>query len=206
MPRRGTLSSKFAPVLPTYLNPSKAVKLPDAPLQFSRPLPATMIYQLTDAFEVQADSKRTWEFFTRVENLPLITPSWLSFSISGAESIQIRESTQFDAQIRWLGIPVRWTTRIIDFSPPTQFIDLQIRGPYTLWHHQHRFEPCADGAGTRCFDRVIYKLPLGPFGAMAHAMMVRRQLTEIFRFRRKVIAERLGWNAAIQKDVQIVRL
>jgi hypothetical protein len=103
-----------------------------------------------------------------------------------------------------MNFPVRWRTRIIDWSPPTQFIDLQIRGPYTLWHHQHRFEHVTEG--THCLDRVIYQLPLRLIGSLTHALVVKRQLLEIFRYRRKVIAENLGWVKAIQQDVEARRI
>jgi ligand-binding SRPBCC domain-containing protein len=57
-----------------------------------------------------------------------------------------------------------------------------------------------------CRDRVIYKLPVAPIAPLVHALVVKRQLTEIFRFRRKVIARELGWMRAIQEDVRIERL
>jgi hypothetical protein len=33
-----------------------------------------MYYELTDRFRVAADVARCWDFFTKAENLPLITP------------------------------------------------------------------------------------------------------------------------------------
>ena len=72
-----------------------------------------------------------------------------------------------------------------------------------LWHHQHTFEPNPDGAGVICADRVIYKIPLGPLGRMMHALIVRNQLLDIFRHRRKVIGESLGGCHALQDDIMI---
>jgi ligand-binding SRPBCC domain-containing protein len=117
--------------------------------------------------------------------------------------VKIGPEALLDYTLRWMGLPIRWRTRIIDWQPPRSFIDLQIKGPYTLWHHQHTFTAVADG--TDCVDRVIYKLPMGWIGRPAHGL-VRRQLLDIFRFRRKVIGERLGWVRAVQEDVQIRRL
>jgi ligand-binding SRPBCC domain-containing protein len=159
-------------------------------------------YELTDHFEVAADVARCWDFFGRAENLPLITPPWLAFTIAMPEPLpEIGQDSVLDYAIRWVGVPVRWKTRIIDWSPPRQFIDLQVRGPYALWHHQHTFTrvPDADGGGgVRCFDRVIYKLPLGPIGRMTHGAVVRRQLIEIFDFRRRIIGQHLGLTRALQ--------
>lgn len=163
-----------------------------------------MYYQLTDSFEVHADPQRTWAFFSDAMNLPRITPPWLDFTVSTRAPIVLQQDSLIDYVIRWAGLPMRWRTRIIDWSPPRQFIDLQIRGPYTLWHHQHTFTPI-DG-GTLCTDRVIYKVPMGPLGRVAHALMIRRQLLGIFRFRREVIGKELGWKRAVQEDVEVGRI
>ena len=163
-----------------------------------------MYYELTDHFVVSADADRTWEFFSSAGNLPMITPPWLGFQIVSMPEGGIKADSILDYTIRWSGVPVRWRTRIIDWTPPRQFIDLQIHGPYTLWHHQHRFQP-ADG-GTECSDRVIYKLPFATLGRVAHAILVRRQLVEIFRYRRKVITGKLGWVRPILEDVTVRRL
>ena len=159
-----------------------------------------MYYELTDRFVVAADPDRTWEFFSRAENLPQITPPWMNFSIKSPTPIDMKQDVLIDYVIRWMGIPIRWRSRIIDWSPPRQFMDLQIRGPYALWLHQHTFEP-APGGGTVCRDRVTYQLPGGPVGRVMNALMVKRQLMGIFEYRRKVIAERLGLSDSSQPPV-----
>jgi ligand-binding SRPBCC domain-containing protein len=158
-------------------------------------------YQLTDHFEVSADRDRTWSFFATADNLPQITPPWLRFRITGGNG-PIGPDALLDYTIRWMGFPVKWRTKIIEWSPPRQFIDLQVRGPYALWHHQHTFTPTAAG-GTDCRDRVVYRVPVPAVGRMVHHAVVRRQLLEIFRFRRRVIGEQLGWVRAVQEDVRI---
>ncbi len=163
-----------------------------------------MYYQLTDQFEVKAEQARTWAFFSDAANLPLITPAWLGFTVRTPGPIALARDSVIDYTVSWLGIPIGWRTRIIDWSPPRQFIDLQLRGPYALWHHQHTFS--ASDAGTLCADRVIYKLPGGPIGQIAHAAVVRRQLLEIFNYRRRVVGEKLGWVRPIQKDVRVERI
>jgi ligand-binding SRPBCC domain-containing protein len=159
-------------------------------------------FELTDHFEVAADPWRCWAFFATVDNLPLITPPWLNFRIVRGGGVAIAQGALLDYTIRWMGLPVKWRTKIVDWAPPRQFIDLQVRGPYALWMHQHTFGP-TPGGGTECRDRVVYRLPLPAVGRLVHAAVVRRQLLEIFRFRRKVIAEHLGWVRAAQGDVEI---
>ena len=160
-----------------------------------------MHYELTDRFLVAADLSRTWAFFSSADNLRRITPAWMRFTISAGADAPIALDTVLDYTIRWKGLPMRWRTKIIEFSPQRQFIDLQIRGPYALWLHQHSFAQVE--GGVECRDRVVYRLPLPLVGRAVHAAVVRKQLLEIFRFRRKVIGEELGWVRAIQADVEI---
>src|SRR5689334_10410878 len=62
--------------------------------------------------------------------------------------------------------------------PPTFFVDRQIRGPYRLWRHEHRFE-AVDG-GTRVRDRVEYLPPL----RWLTSGIVVRDVERIFAYRR----------------------
>ena len=50
--------------------------------------------------------------------------------------------------------------------------------------------PCP--VARRYRDVVDYALPLGPLGALAHALVVRRQLDAIFAYRRDRCAARFG--------------
>jgi ligand-binding SRPBCC domain-containing protein len=163
-----------------------------------------MYYELTDRFVVSADLQRTWAFFSSADNLPRITPPWLKFTVQTPGPIVLHNDSQIDYTIRWMGLPIHWRTRIIDWQPPRQFIDLQIRGPYRLWHHHHTF--AATSEGTECSDRVTYALPFPPLDRLAHAVSVRRQLMDIFGYRRKVIGSELGWVRAVQPEVQIAHV
>jgi ligand-binding SRPBCC domain-containing protein len=145
-------------------------------------------YELTDRFIVSASSKVVWDFFSQASNLPTITPPSLHFEIVRAPE-QLQRDSILDYTIRWAGIRNKWRTLILDWQPPTKFVDLQIRGPYSLWHHEHSFETLSNG--TQCSDRVIYRLPLGLIGRITHRLFVRRQLLSIFQFRRHAIAQHL---------------
>jgi len=160
-----------------------------------------MYYELTDSFDVAADLDSTWAFFSDARNLPAITPPAMRFQITTPGEINIQQDTLIDYRIRVMGVPVNWRTRIIDWTPKRQFVDLQLKGPYTLWHHQHVFEPTTNGVW--CRDRVIYKMPVPVIGRIVHAMMVRPQLLEVFRYRREAIGRLLGKVTPRQAGVEI---
>jgi hypothetical protein len=97
------------------------------------------------------------------------------------------EGAEFDYTIRWFGIPMPWKSRIIGYQPPGRFTDIQLAGPYRSWSHLHTFEEVS--GRTLMLDTVTYQLPLGPLGNLVHALTVRRQLEDIFRYRAARIEE-----------------
>jgi ligand-binding SRPBCC domain-containing protein len=123
-------------------------------------------------------------FFGNARNLEIITPPWLQFKILTEGPIEMREGTLIDYRIRLRGIPLRWQTRIDVWDPPRRFIDIQVRGPYQRWHHEHIFEP--KDYGTLCSDRVDYAVP---GGTLVDRLFVGRDLERIFEFRREKLLE-----------------
>lgn len=131
----------------------------------------------------------TFEVFKNPLNLAKITPSWLNFQVL-TPNVHMQKGAEIEYNIRWLGLPMHWKTFISDYQPPLYFVDEQAEGPYSLWRHRHTFEETP--AGTRVADHVEYALPLGKLGEIAHAVMVKKQLEAIFRFRQREIGNLLG--------------
>ncbi len=128
-------------------------------------------------------------FFADPANLALVTPPWLGFRLLGGPRT-MAASAVFDARIAWLGVPLRWRSFIREYDPPVRFVDVQVRGPYARWEHRHLF--LAERDGTWVEDRVTYRLPLGPLGRFAHALVVGRQLSAVWAYRRRRISELLA--------------
>jgi len=137
-----------------------------------------------------ASREEVFAFFQSPENLARITPSWLGFRILTPSPITMKEGALIDYTVRWLGFPVRWKTLITAYEPPVLFVDQQLQGPYSFWHHTHEFHETP--GGTEMNDTVRYILPAGLFGEALHRLMVRRQLDEIFDFRAQTIADVFG--------------
>ena len=129
-------------------------------------------------------------FFADAGNLQAITPQFLHFEYLTPLPVEMRPGTLIDYRIRLLGLPMRWRTRIDEFDPPRRFVDVQLRGPYRMWHHTHEFHEVE--GGTLMIDLVRYQMPLGPLGRLVHLLLVRRLLDQIFDYRRRTLAERLG--------------
>jgi ligand-binding SRPBCC domain-containing protein len=110
----------------------------------------------------------------------------LHFRIVTPEPLVLTPGFVMDYRLRLFGLPFSWRSRIETFDPPHGFSDVQLRGPYRRWHHEHRFKPVA--GGTQMVDHVDYELPGGPLGPVAHVLFVRSTLGRIFDYRRDRVA------------------
>lgn len=133
---------------------------------------------------VDLPRSRVFEFFSKAENLEEITPKRLRFEILTPLPIKMALGVLIDYRLRLGGIPFRWRTRITRWEPGVRFVDEQLKGPYALWHHTHRFRD--ENGGTRMEDEVRYRLPLSPLSEIVHPL-VRKQIEGIFAHRQRVV-------------------
>ena len=133
-----------------------------------------------------------WEFFSSPKNLKDITPDHMGFKIT---SVFFKEKMYEGQLISYivkpiLGIPLKWVTEITHVEEKKYFVDEQRFGPYKMWHHEHHFEE-KDG-GVMMTDIVHYKLPWYTFSPIANALVINRQVNQIFKYRKKKIEELFG--------------
>jgi ligand-binding SRPBCC domain-containing protein len=128
--------------------------------------------------------EQVFDFFSDAFQLQTLTPPWLHFSVLTPAPIRMATGALIDYRLRVHGIPMHWQSCIREWEPPLRFVDLQTRGPYRHWSHQHIFE--AADCGTLCRDIVDYAV-CG--GSIIHALLVRRDLLSIFAFRQSKLRD-----------------
>lgn len=146
------------------------------------PRPTSRFHTLRREQWIPRAIDEVFAFFADAGNLEAITPPWLGLRILTPGPIRIAAGTEVRYRLCWHGVPVSWTTEIRRWDPPYRFVDVQLHGPYRLWHHTRRFET-GDG-GTRMTDLVRYRLFFGLPGRAVHAMKVRRDVETQRRSRR----------------------
>lgn len=142
---------------------------------------------LTRKLTLNLPIKKVFDFFADAGNLERITPPELNFKIITPQPIDIRKGALIDYQLKLRGLPLTWKTEISVWNPPFEFIDRALKSPYRQWIHRHTFSEIEKNK-TLIEDEVRYRLPLEPFGDLAH-FFVRKELNYIFDFRQKSVAE-----------------
>jgi ligand-binding SRPBCC domain-containing protein len=125
-----------------------------------------------------------FSFFSDASNLKRITPPSLGMEILSPMPIEMKQDAEIQYRIRLYSIPLKWKTRITVWDPPTRFVDVQERGPYREWIHEHLF--AAVDNGVVMTDRVRYQ-HFG--GKLINRLFVAARLNEIFDYRARRINE-----------------
>ena len=149
------------------------------------------IYTLQKKQQLPISLDKAWEFLSNPKNLAIITPDYMSFEI-----ISKIDRPLYTGQIiqyivtPLLGIKTKWVSEITHIEEKKYFVDEQMYGPYTLWHHKH-FVKEIEG-GVELEDIIDYKVPLGILGQLVHPFLVKPKLEEIFNYRQEKLVAFFG--------------
>ena len=138
---------------------------------------------------VSASKDDVWKFMSSASNLEKITPPWLQFKIVSQSTSNIQERTLIKYRLKLHGFPISWKSQIVDWKPIDSFSDVQRKGPYRLWYHQHVMS--ALGEGTVIEDLVDYQLPFFPLGEVV-LPLVKSDVEKIFDYRQQKIDDYLS--------------
>ncbi|MEN9303748.1 MAG: hypothetical protein RL264_2177 [Bacteroidota bacterium] len=146
------------------------------------------MYQLKRQQFIPTDLETCWDFFSSPKNLKVITPPYMGFDVLTELPEKMYEGLMIEYTVSpLLGLKMNWVTEIKTVKKGQFFVDEQRQGPYKMWHHEHHFE-VVEG-GILMTDIVSYILPFGVLGKLAHPLLVKNKLEEIFAFRFKKVEE-----------------
>jgi ligand-binding SRPBCC domain-containing protein len=149
------------------------------------------IYTFRSVQNLPITVDQAWEFISNLKNLKVITPDYMGFvTLSGDEKpLYAGQIIQYIVT-PLLGIPMKWVSEITNVEEKKYFVDQQLFGPYSLWHHKHFIKEIPGGVEME--DIVDYKVPLGILGQMVHPFIVKPKLNEIFEYRQKKLIALFG--------------
>jgi len=149
------------------------------------------MYQLKRTQFVKTDLQTCWDFFSSPKNLKEITPDYMGFDVLVDLPEKMYEGLMIEYTVKpLLSIPMKWITEIKYVHDKQFFVDEQRKGPYKIWHHEHHFKEVE--GGVEMTDIVSYEIPFGVLGKLAHPLIVKKKLEEIFDYRFKKVDEIFG--------------
>lgn len=141
------------------------------------------VFTLHAEQSLRAPLEKVFAFFADAGNLETITPPFLRFRILTPRPIEMKPGTLIDYSLSLHRVRFNWRTRISVWEPGVRFVDEQVKGPYTLWVHEHTFRQLPDGAGTLMVDHIRYAIRGGPLSVLINRLFVRPRLDAIFAYR-----------------------
>lgn len=127
-----------------------------------------------------ASSNEVFEFFMDARNLPAISPPFPPFRLL----TPAKRTESGDVQVLRLGVgpaSTTWEARVTQVRPGRLIEDVQDRGPFRRWRHQHRVE--AEGDRARLTDVVSFRLLPTAAGEFFEFYLVRPAIFAMFAFR-----------------------
>ncbi|WP_313114622.1 SRPBCC family protein [Aequorivita sediminis] len=149
------------------------------------------IYTLRAKQKLPISVDEAWAFLSNPRNLKVITPDYMGFYIlSGSERPMFAGQIIEYIVTPILNIKTKWVTEITHVVDREYFVDEQRFGPYSLWHHKHFIKEIEGGIEME--DLLHYKLPFGFLGQLAHPLLIKPKLDEIFEYRKNKLHELFG--------------
>ncbi|NVJ88137.1 MAG: SRPBCC family protein [Flavobacteriaceae bacterium] len=150
-----------------------------------------VVYTLHKKQKLPITKKKAWEFLSNPANLKVITPKEMNFDIISKIDREIYAGQIIQHQVTpMMGIKTTWVSKIVHVEKYKYFVDEQLQGPYAFWSHKHFVNEIENGVEME--DIIDYKVPLGFIGKLAHPLLVKPKLEEIFNYRQQKLIEIFG--------------
>lgn len=161
---------------------------------------------LVHTMVVDAPIEEVSAFFSDPVNLAALTPSGMKIEFLGPPPKSLSPGDQFSMQVRPGPVPFKWTVELQSMRPPYGFVDVQLRGPYACWYHEHRFSALGSNK-TQVSDIVLYRVGFSnPFATALFGgieeRLVRPALERIFAARRALTRARFAGKSGESSELR----
>ena len=154
-------------------------------------MPQDLLFDKRSPMPASAEELFAWH--TRPGAFARLAPPWQRFEVVGGTP-EVAEGSRVVLRLAKGPLRVRWVAEHRNVRPGAGFRDVQVRGPFALWEHDHLFEDSAAGGAT-LHDRIRFRPPAGALGRLLMEGNLRRDLKSTFRYRHATTAADLELHA-----------
>lgn len=140
------------------------------------------IHEFKASVVIRTGIEELFDFHTDTNNLPKISPAFPKVTILEIDDPPLREGSAVKIRLLLPLFPVDWHVRIGTLRRSELIVDVQEKGPFAYWVHEHQFKE-VDG-GVEMTDLVRFTPPFGILGTLA-LPFIRVQLKSMFTHRHK---------------------
>lgn len=142
------------------------------------------LHQINKSNVLPISLEEAWNFFSNPNNLQKLMPSDMKFEVKSKLTDEIYTGQLIEYLVTpFKGFNTKWVTEITHVERLNYFVDIQLHGPYKLWHHKHFFKEVKEGVLVE--DLVHYRVPFGLLGEILHPSIIQPKLESIFEAREK---------------------
>lgn len=135
--------------------------------------------------KINAPVEKVFRWHERDGAILRLTPPWAPLRMIDRKGPGVKNGVRVVFEIKMFGLPMKWVAEHFEYKENRQFKDRQVKGPFALWEHTHRFIPQEDGS-TVMEDKVKFRLPFGllsrPFYGYA-----KKEFERMFAYRHRVL-------------------
>ncbi len=140
------------------------------------------------SFSIKTDLEKIFKFHLDPKNLKLVSTPNMNLRIIEYVS-PLQKNSQVKIKFDLLPfIPIEWDLVIENLIENELIVDLQTKGPFKYWKHQHHFKQLFDGTVV-ITDEIEYDL--GLIGKI-FLPFIKWRLNKMFKFRYKIIESLFG--------------
>ncbi|MEO1083353.1 MAG: SRPBCC family protein, partial [Acidobacteriota bacterium] len=127
-----------------------------------------------------ASPQEVFDWHARPGAFDRLVPPWQNLEIVERNEALIDDS-RLSFRIKQGPVGITWVARHEGVVDGERFIDIQEKGPFAAWRHEHIFDPAPEGSLLR--DLIRYRLPLGCLGSLVAGGRIRSDLNAMFAYR-----------------------
>lgn len=105
---------------------------------------------------INSPRERVFAWHTNVAAFRRLSPPWRPAELKRHDGVE--DGSRAVLKIPAGPLTMKWVARHEDVRPPEGFVDVQVKGPFRKWRHEHRFEQEEAGV-TRLIDELEVEAP-----------------------------------------------
>jgi uncharacterized protein (TIGR01777 family) len=139
-----------------------------------------LMNQVAFSVDLPVSIDKAFAWHEREGALDRMIPPWQNVKLIKREG-SIRNGDETLLELKLGPLTHQWLAQHRDYHPPHQFTDVQIKGPFHSWKHQHIFT--GDQNSSRLTDQIEFELPFGPLGEALGSHLTEKNLEKAFLYR-----------------------